>query len=131
MKLFHNFKHAMTEQRNSQAYVHCGNPTTEEWELIGVIDVIPSMTPDVTSMTMDEIFKLQRGVWREFNLPNGEIIEVKVVHNIESNTFILNVRQDSESLVQIICDILTSIIFRTLKLAVMEIGYGASERMED
>ncbi|MFZ6745569.1 hypothetical protein ACO0LC_20280 [Undibacterium sp. JH2W] len=120
----------MIERRNSQAAIHYGNPLTEEWELIEVFEVVPSITPDVTTLTIEEIWKWHRGEWREIHLPNGERIEVQVVRHTENNTFILNVRQGSESLLQIICDILTSVIFRTLKLAIVQIGYGASERVE-
>lgn len=120
----------MIERRNSKAYIYYVNPATEEWELLDEFEVVPSIAPDVTKMTIEEIVKLQKGEWREINLPNGETIEVQVVRNIESNTFILNARQGKEYLVQIICDILTSIIFRTLRLAVIEIGYGASERVD-
>lgn len=120
----------MNERRNSKAYIHYGNPATEEWELIAEFEVIPAITPDVSKMTIDEILKWRRGEWREIHLPNGENIEMQITFYAENNTFNLNVRQGAECLVQMICDMLVSVIFRTLKLAVMEIGYGACERVE-
>ncbi|MFZ6756762.1 hypothetical protein ACO0K9_06040 [Undibacterium sp. Ji50W] len=117
----------MANQKNCKAQICYGNPVTEEWDLVDIFDVVPSITPDVAGMTIEEIYKWQRGEWRKFNLPNGEVIEVQLVHNMEECTFILNVRQGSESLMQIICDTLTSVIFHTLSRAVIQIGYGAHQ----
>ena len=104
--------------KHQKAYVEYANPVSEEWDCVTVFDIYPYVMPDFTKMT---VFDLQKKKGHEVTLPNGEVVEIDIIRDVENNHFTLNIRQENKQLVQVLCDVMVSVIFYSLNRAAVSI----------
>ena len=96
-----------------ELYVLFGNSTCEEWENVAKLDFNPYVQPDFYRGA-EAVREYQRNRFHLVSLPNGESIEVAVHYERERENFALEVKQETESLLQVLCEGRPQIVFRTL-----------------
>lgn len=100
-----------------------GNPATEEWEFVADVEVEKSVEIDFAkqNLTIAEVVELSKTKWKSVVLSNGENIEVSIVWDDKTPRTRIDVRQGIEPVAQLWCDIMDSMIFRTLGGGVVNI----------
>ena len=96
-----------------ELYVIFGDRATEEWKNVVKLDIEPHIQPDF-SIGPEAIKKQEREIFREVLLPNGETIELAVLYRQEAENFSLDVKQGTEPLLQVLCEGMPNVVFRTL-----------------
>lgn len=106
-------------------YVSCGNRATEEWDSVACLDIDYLVEPDF-SLGVEALKEQERNRFKMVALPNGEKIEIAVLYRAESNGLTLSVKQEETPLVQVMCEGMPVVGFRTL--AGVDIGIQVHPR---
>lgn len=96
-----------------ELYVIFGDRATEEWKNVVKLDIEPHIQPDF-SIGPEAIKKQERERFRKVLLPNGEAIELAVLYRKEAENFALDVKQGTEPVLQVLCEGMPNVVFRTL-----------------
>ena len=96
-----------------ELYVSCGNRATEKWDNVAHLNIDYLVEPD-WSIGVEALKEQERNRFIKVTLPNGEVIEIAALYRAESNGFTLTVKQVETPLVQLICEGMPVVGFRTL-----------------
>jgi hypothetical protein len=102
--------------KTQAAQIIYGNPVTKDWESIAVVEVDAFVEPDWANIDLSHvnISDLANKNWKLVALPNGENIEASIEFDERQKRTTVNVRQGDEPIAQLFCDTMSSLIFRTL-----------------
>jgi hypothetical protein len=96
-----------------ELYVSYGNRVTEEWDSVAKLDIDYFDEPDF-SLGLEAFKEQERDRFKKAPLPNGEVIEISVLYRAESTGFTLHVKQEGIALLQVLCEGMPCVGFRTL-----------------
>jgi hypothetical protein len=98
---------------NVRAYIIYANPESKNWESVVDFGIEPPAKPNWDSAAID--LAALKPKWNAVTLPNGEALDVHLIVNAETRQCTtINVRQGTEPVAQVLCERLSSVIFRTL-----------------
>jgi hypothetical protein len=119
--------------RNKTAQVIYGNPVTKDWENAAIVEIDAFVELDLTNIDLSNlnISDLAKKKWREVRLPNGENIEISIEFDERQKRTTINVRQGVEPVAQLFCDAMSSLIFRTLGGASVNIQIDESNPVQE
>lgn len=96
-------------------HVIWGNSKSEAWEDIRDFTVDSQESYDWTKFEDVQAYKSTiEAQWISVPIPTGEVIEVMAVFDADSEGFVMHVRQGQEAIAQVMCQSLSSMVFRTL-----------------
>ena len=88
-------------------------PDKQEVESFGTIFVAPT-EPEDWVLSPDELVEKKDAMWQSVDSPSGETLDVAVYISSGKDGFSMFVKQDGESVAQLLCDGLPAMTFRTL-----------------
>ena len=103
-----------------ELYVIFGNSATEEWENVAKLDIDYDVRPDF-SQGPEALKEYQRNRFRSVALPNGETIKLAVHYRQEVENLAIEIKQGTESVLQVLCEGKPQVVFRTLSGAYINI----------
>jgi hypothetical protein len=96
-----------------ELYVSYGNRATEEWDSVAKLEIDYLVEPD-WSIGVEALKDQERNRFKKVSLPNGEVIEIAALYRAESHDFTLTVKQEETPLMQVLCEGMPVVGFRTL-----------------